>query len=398
MKHKVLLIMVSLLVVIGLMASIFGCTPSSTGTETTKTVTTTATKTTSTTSTVTAPAKTVTVTAGAEEPEMIEWTMQAQMEDVPATDHWARPESLHHNMFHEPVDWGWSQWINDRTNGRLKVNVVSPNAIFPNAEAVENVGAGVVDVCATAQGWIAGTIPECYVGTGMSMMWPDARYVFDCYYNYGLLDKFQPAFAEHNIYMIPTFNAEVGGIGATFDCTDMASIEGKKIRFFGAHGILIEALGGLPVNMPYADVYMGLKLGTIDGTTTGALALENIKLKEVLTGWASNGLYGCTVNAQLYNMDSLNALPDDIKQIIVEGSPEYLASTVGITELLQQKIAIAAAVKDYGIQHWVWSDAEQAAARTLASEVVWPLYGEKSALSQEMLDIVMDYLKVFGLM
>ena len=396
MKKLVFLVIAVLLVsliVIG------GCAQPAVPGETTKTVTTTVT---AAAKTVTAPAKTVTttktVTAGVEEPKVIEWTMQAQMEDVPATDHWARPESLHQNMFHEPNDWGWAQWITDRTNGRLKINVVSPNAIFPNHEAVENVGGGVVDMAATAQGWIAGTIPECYVGTGMSMMWPDARYVFDCYYNYGLLDKFQPVFAEHNIYMIPTFNAEVGGIGATFDCTDMASIEGRKIRFFGAHGILIEALGGLPVSLPYADVYMGLKLGTIEGTTTGALALENIKLKEVLKGWASMGLYGCTVNAQLYNMDSLNALPDDIKQIVVESTPEYLASTVAMTELLQQKIAIAAAVEDYGMQHWVWAADEQAAARTLASEVVWPQYGEKSALSQEMLDIVIEYLKIFGLM
>ena len=157
MKRFIFLMVAALLVSL---IVIVGCAQPAAPGETTKTVTTTATKTT--TTTVTAPAKTVTttVTAGVEAPKVIEWTMQAQMEDVPATDHWARPESLHHNMFHEPVDWGWSQWINDRTNGRLKVSVVPPNAIFPNHEAVENVGGGVVDACATAQGWIAGTIPE----------------------------------------------------------------------------------------------------------------------------------------------------------------------------------------------------------------------------------------------
>jgi len=399
MKKLVLLVVAVLLVSL---VVIGGCAqPAAPGApgETTKTVTTTVT---AAAKTVTAPAKTVTttktVTAGVEEPEVIEWTMQAQMGAVEPSGHWANPGVLHPWMLHEPMDWGWAEWINDRTDGRLKVTVVESNAIFPTHEAVENVGAGVVQACAVAQGWISGTIPATYVTTGLSMMWPDARYAFDCYYNYGLLDKLQPALAEHDVYLIPVFNSEVGGFGTTYTCTDMASVEGKKMRFFGGHGKFVEALGGLPVTMAYGDVYMGLKLGTIDGTTTGALALDNAKLKEVVKGWASNGLYGCTVNAQLFNMDALNALPDDLKRVVVEDTPYFLAGTVGLVEQLQQQVAIAKAVKDSGIEHWVWSEDEQVKARKIASEEVWPFYGAKGTLNQECLDLIVEYQKMFGLL
>jgi len=365
--------------------------------ETTKTVTTTATKTT--TATVTAPAKTVTttVTAAAEEPEVIKWTMQAWSVKAPPIAHWANPDALQNWMLHEPISWGWAERINDLTDGRLKITVVEANSVFPIAESVENVGRGVIEA-AEGDACFTGTVPEYYIAAGSSMMWPDARYAFDCYYNYGFLDKLQPAFAAHNVYFIPGFDAEDGGFATTFPCTDMASLKDKKIRFFGGHGKFIEAVGGMPVVMSYGDVYMGLKLGTIDGTGTGALALEDCKLKEVVKGWASSGLYGCTVNAQLFNMDALNALPDDIKKIVLEDTKYYLAGTISMIEILQQQYVIAKSIEEYGIEHWVWSADEQRKARKIASDEVWPFYGAKSPLSQELLDIIMDYQKHMGLL
>ena len=382
MKHKTIWMLVSMLMVLGLLVGGFGCAP-----EVAPTTPTTPT-------TPTVPTTPVAPT----EPEVIKWVMEAKEPSAPAYGHWARPDALQHWMLHAPMDRGWAEWILDLTDGRLEVTVVEANSIYPLHEAVENVGAGVTEACAVAPGYLAGTIPECYVGTGISMMWPDARYAFDCFYNYGLLDKWQPAFAAHNVYLIPTFNSEVGGFGATFACTDMASIEGKKIRFFGAHGKFVEALGGLPVDMAYADVYMGLKLGTIDGTTTGGLALETGKLKEVVMGWATMGLYGCTVNSAIFNMDALNALPDDIEKLVKEQSKYYFAATLGMVELLQQEYLIAASVRDYGIEHWVWSPEEQKKAREIAKDEVWSFYGAKTPLSQEMLDIIIEYQKVFGLL
>jgi len=388
--------MVSLLVVIGLMASIFGCTPSSTGTETTKTVTTTATKTT--TSTVTAPAKTVTVTAAAEAPEVIKWTMAASMVAAEPFGWWANPGVATPDVLHSSASRGFARWIEDATDGRLQITVVEPNAIFPVAESVENIGGGTIEAAFTSTGWLAGTIPEAYVACGLSMMWPDARYAYDCFYNYGVLDKLRPAFEAHNIYFEPVCNSEIGGLITTFPCTDMASVAGKKIRFFGGHGVLVEALGGSAVSLPYGDLYMGMKLGTVDGATTGALAIQDIKLKEVAMGMAVMELYGCTVNTQLFNMDALNALPDDIKGIIVRDTKYYNAGSVSLVEYIQQAYGMALAKTEYGFQEWHWPAEDVVATRQIAKDVVWPEYGGKSALSQEMLDMITSYLTGVGLL
>jgi len=97
-------------------------------------------------------------------------------------------------------------------------------------------------------------------------------------------------------------------------------------------------------------------------------------------------------------MDALNALPDDIKKIVLEDTKYYLAGTISMIEILQQQYVIAKSIEEYGIEHWVWSADEQRKARKIASDEVWPFYGAKSPLSQELLNIIMDYQKHMGLL
>ncbi|MFB3895105.1 MAG: hypothetical protein ACE14V_02265 [bacterium] len=61
-----------------------------------------------------------------------------------------------------------------------------------------------------------------------------------------------------------------------------SSIKGKKIRAAGgALSYYVEAIGGTPVPVPYSEVYMAMKLGTVDGFMQGIVDLEDQKLKEV---------------------------------------------------------------------------------------------------------------------
>jgi TRAP-type C4-dicarboxylate transport system substrate-binding protein len=399
MKKVVFLVVAVLLVSLVVLG---GCAqPAAPGApgETTKTVTTTVT---AAAKTVTAPAKTVTttktVTAGVEEPKVIEWTMSASMPEVEPYGYWANPGALNHYMLHNACDRGWKEWVEAATGGRLHINMVEPNSVFPVSESIENIGGGTIQAAFTSTGWIAGTVPESYILVGLSMMWPDARYAWDCFYNYGLLEKALPAYETHNVHFIPVANSEIGGMITTFPCTDMASMKDKKIRFFGGHGEFVKAIGASPIALPYGDVYLGMKLGTIDGATTGALAIQDIKLKEVAMGMATMQLYGCSVNCQLFNMDAVSALPDDIKHIILEESKWYHGGSVGLVELIHQEFGMSKAKKEEGFQQWNWPAEDILQARKLASEEVWPAFGEKTALSKELLDIIVEYQKVLGLL
>lgn len=375
--------------------TIAGCAqPTAPGsTETTKTVTAT----TTTTATVTAPAKTVTVTAGAEKPGVIKWTMSGQMADSPAMSYYKNPGATHTWMLHSLVDRGLADWARYITSGRLDITVVEPGAIYPIGESVENIGQGVIEIAHVAQGWLTGSVVETNVAMGLPMAWDNPQLAFDAYHNFGINAIMDEVYAERNCWaeFVPT--DEIMGFFTNFPLPHPDSIKGKKLRVWGAYGKLVEVMGGLPVAMAYADIYMGMKLGTVDGAATAALALENIKLKEVVTDITATPRLNNPVNVVLINMDAFKALPEDIQHILNVGIRDY-AMAIGGPERQQNQLAVAGAQKDYGLKVWNWSADETLMLRGLAKEQVWPYYGAMSARNQEILDLLTEHMQILGLL
>jgi len=393
LKRVILLIAAVLIVAL----IVVGCAQPAAPSETTKTVTTTVTAGAGATATVTAPAKTVTKTAAAEGPEVTKWTMVAMMADSPLLGHFAGPYSDYNYMLHSLSDRGFADWIGEMTGGRLQVTIVEPNSIFPTSETVENVGQGVVEVSHISQGWLGGSVPQTNVAVGLPMAWPTAAIAYDCYHNFGFEEVMDEIYAERNLWAEYVPTDEIMGFITTFEATGPETIKGKKIRVWGAYGKLVEAMGGNPVAMAYGDVYMGLKLGTVEGSTTGALALENCKLKEVAVGMTTYPKTNTPVNAIVINMDAFNALPDDIKGILDEEVRHFELAMASV-EHIQNQLVVANSVKEAGIQTWQWTAEEVAALTKLAQEEVWPYYAGQSAKSQELLDIMVEHMQILGLL
>lgn len=350
------------------------------------------------TTTVTAPAKTVTttVTAAAEKPEVIEWTMSCHSSDAPNFGYWGNPGVVYNRMLHSLMDRGFATWVNDRSDGRLKITTVEPNSIFPTGETVENVGQGAIEASFVSQNWLAGVLPECYMAGNLPYGIPDAVSAFDLYFDYGYNDIMSEVYAEQNLAFVPVPLAEVAGLICSFDCPTPDDLAGKNMRVWGPMGKTMEALGANGVSVAFADQYMAMKLGTIDGACTSALSLENAKLKEVATGMVTTPKLYTAVDALLMNMDALDALPQDLQKLMMDSSREYYIAASGI-EGMQQKYVVAQAKLEFGLQEFVWSDEDSKTVRKLIIDEVWPFYGAMSARNQELLDLKIDYMKTHGL-
>ena len=181
----------------------------------------------------------------------------------------------------------WIDNIEAATNGRLKLELVPPQAMYPNNESLTATGTRVVDASFTTCGYYAGTIPEMYVAGGMPMSWSRVEEIYDAWYSYGMYDIINEKHAEHNVLFFPCSPMKHLNIYSTFPMPSPEELKGRKIRGFGQWLDFIEMLGATPVAMPYADVYMGLKLGTIEGCWTTGTSLEQIKMKEVVSEWLS---------------------------------------------------------------------------------------------------------------
>lgn len=310
---------------------------------------------------------------------------------IPKTD----PPSIFKGYYGYHALWShaWADWIEEVSGGRLQIEMLEPDSAFPSSEAMTAVGGGVVDAAFTQPGYWAGSMPEMYVAGGMPQSWDSIEEEYVGWYTYGIIDKIQPLYEKYNLMFFPLFAVIPMDIMGTFDMPNPESVKGRKIRTWGQWGEYYEMLGAATLTMPMADVYMALKLGTVDAAFTGSLSLESSKLKEVVTDFLDHS--NACVDAFIVNLDSLRALPKDIQDIIVEWSPaQFLKNTMLYNE--QYFAVVQEAVDKYGLKTWYWTDEEWAKIRKDCVEKLWPSYAEKSPLCAELVDIVKKQLSDLG--
>jgi TRAP-type C4-dicarboxylate transport system substrate-binding protein len=320
--------------------------------------------------------------------EIIKWKVQYS---IPKGD----PPSAFkgHYGYHALWSHGWADWIEEVTDGRLQIEMLEPDSAFPSSEALVTVGAGVVDAAFTQPGYWAGTMPEMYVVGGLPQSWDSIEEEYVGWYTYGIIDKIQPLYEKHNLMFFPLLAMLPMDIMGNFDIPNPESVKGRKIRTWGQWGEYYEMLGASTLTTPMADVYMGLKLGTVEAAFTGSSSLEFSKLKEVVTDFLDHP--NPSVNALIINLDSLKALPEDIQEIIVERSEDqFLKASMLFTE--QHFAVTQEAVKNYGLETWYWTDEEWATIRKDCIEKLWPPYAEKSPLCAELVEIVKRQLSDIG--
>jgi TRAP-type C4-dicarboxylate transport system substrate-binding protein len=130
-------------------------------------------------------------------------------------------------------------------------------------------------------------------------------------------------YAKRNLYWIPQEFDAIVGIGTTFPAPNPEALKGKKIRTTGLWGEYINVLAATPVSIPWGDVYMAAKLGTVDGWCGGVASLEELKLKEVAKGYVVSPNITLSPGAFLINKRSYDALPKDIQDIILKVGHEF---------------------------------------------------------------------------
>ncbi len=218
----------------------------------------------------------------------------------------------------------WKEWLEAHSGGRLQLDLAQPNAIVPIPDMMTAVEKGTLDFAAhTAASNHAGIIPEANIETGLPFAWETPIEAWDCFYNWGLKEELEKVYAERNIW--PSFVpiGDVYALNANFDISSPDNIKGKKIRALALYGDYVKALGGTPTSIPVTDLYMALKLGTVDGYIFGLSGQWGYKMYEVVKYLLIDPNPSTVVVSFYFNLNSLKALPDDLRKLIM-GDTEYI--------------------------------------------------------------------------
>ena len=290
----------------------------------------------------------------------------------------------------------FAEWAKKATGGRLIIDIAPAGSIVPVPEMFKATSRGMLDFAGQYfGGYHAGQLPETDIETGLTFAWETMEHAWDAYFNHGLLEEIRKVYAEHNIFWIPAFPNQIQQIGSTFPINSLADIKGKKIRATGVVAEYVKLLGASPVSIPPPEMYMALKLGTVDAAVFGFTALEDMKLKEVWKYIIVSPNCNNLVCSYMISMSAFNALPPDIKEILDKQAP-YAMLADSIRQRLLMDYGVSNAVKSHGLKLVTLSDKETNWVRKEVMKTVWDKVAAKNARNAKLVEIVRKQMRELG--
>lgn len=304
---------------------------------------------------------------------------------LPAQGHAAEEYVLSLNLPIPPIHNRWNfalkQWteeLNKRSNGRIRVEPYFAEALSKEADAFESVKTGISDMAEFSYDVAVGQFPFherifTLVRPSMSLEDPTPWVL-----------EMQNAFPQvqeelSGVKVLFSHALTVGMlIGSKEPITSLDQFKGKKVNVLGDFQVAnkLRAFGASVVTIPMADVFMSMQQGIIDATSCDYDLLVSRRLGDVVKHVTLINTTGLAF-AVVMNKDVYDGMPDDLKKVVDSVSGEYGRTLFKEFWEKKQYESLNTWVTQMGGKLHVLSDADYAKADMLTEPVM-----------QEWVDIV----------
>lgn len=219
----------------------------------------------------------------------------------------------------------WADELKKRSDGRIEINFFWSQSLVKGKDTLKAVGSGLAEMGSIIGIYTPAELPVWnYANIPFSIadQWVGMRTWYE------LRQKSEDLRAETNKRNVKIlFNNTTGPVQLLTTkkpVTTSAELKGMKIRATGGWTQLFEALGAVPVNIGFGELYQALERGTIDGTINYTPFVKSYKHFEVASHVTETDMgqvlgYGGGINLKMFN-----GMPKDIQDILVKTSDEYM--------------------------------------------------------------------------
>ncbi|MBW1737106.1 MAG: TRAP transporter substrate-binding protein [Deltaproteobacteria bacterium] len=228
---------------------------------------------------------------------------------------------------HTNVIVPWKKMVEQKTNGRVKVNIYPGSALARPGTMYDAVKAGSIDICLDPGPYYIGRFPMSEATQlpflGAHSSWAASRAWMDLYKEFPALQR---EYADTHLLWL--FSQGPGQIFSRKPVRSMNDMKGLIVRAPGGIGEIVKALGGSPVSTPAPECYLALSKGTVDATIFPCEAIKTWKLYEV-TKYMNIGDFYVQWFWVAMNKKKYESLPENIQKAIDESSGTVAADLVG---------------------------------------------------------------------
>ena len=293
-------------------------------------------------------------------------------------------------------DWyvnlkGAEKLIEEGSGGRVQVEVYPAGVLCDPDAIVDSVAMGAIEGGHIISGMAADRAPSCLCSE-MPFGARDKYEHYQSHYLWGLLDIMREEYATQNIHLLNVFYSGKLCFQSSFPINTVADFEGKKI-WATPNTLWLTKFGASTVEVPGMDMYMAMKLGTIDGFTWTVGELEYYKYKEVVNYVMWPALLPPTTHL-LLNLDAWNALGTDLQRQIQDHVNAHVFELAQEYESYDAKSLAAA--EEYGVQFITLPPEEVAKVRAAARDF-WDEVAGIGPYAAEVIELYRAYLEYRGI-
>ncbi|WP_206476743.1 TRAP transporter substrate-binding protein DctP [Microbacterium sp. KRD172] len=283
----------------------------------------------------------------------------------------------------------WADQLNERTDGRVEVELFVGGTLLGSGDIYDGVTQGVVDVGLDSPAYDTSRFPlssVINVPIGMENAETASKTFLD------LLTEFEPEEFD-DFEIITAFTTEAAYIQSEDALTNRDDLDGVSLRGSAAVVPVLEALGAAPVGMSMSEVSEAMNTGVIKGYVSSREVMKDFGLAESVK-YVTDYPLGIS-NSFVAVMDKarFDSLPEDVQQVIRDLRVEMMEFASGVHDEAGVQSALDYAKDDFGVET-VEVDADDVDAwdeAVNARQAEWVAANESSSFdAQEVLDRALE--------
>lgn len=228
----------------------------------------------------------------------------------------------------------FKNYVENASNGRVAVELfIGTQLCATGEECLQGVADGSIDIYISTSGGAAGLFPYIQV-LDLPYLMTDDRVAEEVLTDTSFTETLRQMVLEDSDNKIRLMTIGNTGGWRNFANTQRrvqgpADLAGLKMRTVPADlpQTLTTTLGAAPTPIPWPELFTSLQTGVVEGTANGITDIMNMKFPDA-------GLKHITLDGHSYmgafwwmSNDRFQALPDDIKQIVVDGFAQLQQAT-----------------------------------------------------------------------
>ncbi len=284
--------------------------------------------------------------------------------------------------------------LEERTDGRLKLNIYEAGALFKAKDTFNAVSRGILEMGAISPAYAQDKVSLAGIASGLPFAF---RNVWEAAYFHkamGFEQMLRDEAAEHGVYwstdkVFPTEMVVKNPINSWDDFTSL------KIRSSGVLQKFLTEAGAAASYIPGSELYSALDSGIVDGAHWGAVqGAASMSLYEVAKYHVQPALNIAGTDVFLVNQKALDKLPEDMQNIVKDALNEQFWIRTN-EYLYKERTTLAKVIAGQGVQLNVLPDEVQDKLVQTAQSM-WEEEGKRSDNARKALDMLKDYLSELG--